>query len=93
MRLKKEHVDRIAELILIQLKAKNLITLRSSEKTILAKIIQIITQDLMGEDNLERKARDLLDQYRPQIQSGQLDERRALQMIKAKLAKERKMVL
>lgn len=93
MRLKKEHIDRIAELILAQLKAKNLVKLRSPDKTILAKMIQIITQDLMGEDDLERKARDLLDQYRPQIQSGQLDERRAIQMIKAKLAKEKKMVL
>lgn len=93
MRLKKEHIERIAGLILNGLKKKNLIKPRVGEQKILEKINAVITEDLSAEARLEEEARKLMDKYRPQIQSGELDERRAFLMIKKQLAKERKMVI
>lgn len=93
MRLKKEHIERIAGLILAGLKKKNLIKPRVSEPKILEKINAVITEDLSAEVRLEDEARKLMDKFRPQIQSGELDERRAFLMIKKQLAKEKKMVI
>lgn len=80
-------------MILAGLKKKNLIKPRVSDQKLLEKIGAVITGDLSAEARLEDDARRLMDKYRPQIQSGELDERRAFLMIKKQLAKERKMIL
>lgn len=93
MRLKKEHIERISKLILSSLQKKDLITARVSEGQILSKIIEVITGDMIAEVKLDQDARALMDKYRPQIESGQLDERKTFLMIKKQLAKERKIIL
>lgn len=93
MKLKEEHIDKIANLVLRRLEEKNLIQLRASTSDFLEKVKSVIKSNLSEETNLEDEARKLLDQYRPQIQAGLLDETRALNMIKKQLAKERDIVL
>lgn len=93
MRLRKEQIQQIAHRIVDQLKAKKLIIPRTKEHDILTKVIDVITADLVAEDALDAEARKLMDQYRPQIASGDMDERRAFLMIKKQLAKEKKLVI
>lgn len=93
VRLKKEHVQKIAELVLKNLKAPNIIKMRVPETKVLDRIIKAINDDLYAEVRLEDEARKMLDTYRAQINAGQLDERKALLMIKKQLAKDKKMVL
>ncbi len=93
MLLRDRHIKKIAELVLKNLKDKKLITLRVKEGAILEGIEKVIHDDLMAEVKLDQEARKLLDNYRGQIQSGQLDEQKAFVMIKKQLAKDKKMVL
>lgn len=93
MKLKEEHIDKIANLILRRLEEKQYIKLRTSSQKFIEKVKSVIHSNLNEENSLEEEARKLLDQYRPQIQAGLLDETRALNMIKKQLAKERDIVL
>lgn len=93
MRLKEEHIQRIARLVLRQLKTKNLITPRVSEEKIEAKIVAVITKDLRAEVEIEAEARKVLAGYRTQIASGEIDEHKMFLMIKKELAKKKGMVL
>lgn len=93
MRLRKEHIERISKLVLKNLLTKDLIQLRVTEAHVLAGISGVILKDMQSEDDLEGEARKLLAKYKPQIEAGELDEYRAILMIKKQLAKERKMVL
>lgn len=93
MRLKKEQTQKIAELVLKNLREKKLITPRVPENKILESIYAVITNDLMAEVKIEDEARKLMDKYRAQIESGMLNERELLMKIKKQLAKERKIIL
>ncbi len=93
MKLKKEQIQRLSDKIWSALKEKKLVVVRAPELKITAKIVEVIHADIQGERNLEEEAKDLLEQYRPKINSGELDERRVLQMIKKQLAKDKKVVL
>ncbi|MDO8518995.1 MAG: DUF507 family protein [Deltaproteobacteria bacterium] len=93
MRLKKEHIDRISTMILNGLKNKKLIKPRVPDEKIRLKIIETITADLHAEDQVDAEARKLMEGYRKQIESGQIDERKMFQMIKKQLVKDKKMVL
>lgn len=93
MRLKKGHIERIAQLIFQGLQKKDLISLKVTNQKIISKIIDVITRDMQAEDRLDQDTRKMMDQYRTQIESGQVDERKIFLMIKKQLAKERKMIL
>lgn len=93
MRLPKEYIVRLAKTIFRSLKEKDLITLRGSEHEVLGKINDVIMGDMLAEDKLDEDARKMMDQYRPQIQSGQMDERKLFLMIKKQIAKDRKIIL
>ncbi len=93
MKLKREQIQRLSEKVLRDLIAKKVVTLRVPEPKVVAKIADVITSDFSAESTLDADARKLLDNYRSQISSGELDEHRAFQMIKKQLAKERKIIL
>ncbi len=93
MRLKKEQVHKLAEQILRNLKAKNLLTLRKKEPEVLEAIVKVIHDDLEAEVKLDQDARQMMETYRAQIQAGSVDEQRLFQMIKKQLAKDRKLTI
>ncbi len=93
MRLKEPQIKKIADLILRNLKQKNLVTLRKKEFQVLEAIIKVINDDLHAESKLDADARKMMDQYRKQIDAGQVDEQKMFLMIKKQLAKERKIIL
>ncbi|MBX7149904.1 DUF507 family protein [bacterium] len=93
MRLKKEQIEKISHLILRNLKDKNLITMRVSEKKVEEKINEVITKDMLLERKIDDEARDTLDKYRSQIKGDEFDERKMLMMIKKELVKKYKFVM
>lgn len=93
MRLKKEQIHKLSQAVLETLEKKSLIQAKTSRETLLTRIDQAITADMSAEDDLDAEAQKLLDQFRPQIASGQLNERELFLKIKRELAKKKKLVL
>lgn len=95
MRLKEEQINRLAEKVLADLIATNLISLRCERGKALESVKAAINTDLKGEENLERDAELLLEQTLRGMGRGaaEIDRHKMLRMIKEKLAKERKIVL
>jgi hypothetical protein len=93
MRLKKEQIQKVSELILKALQDKKLVTLKAGADRILARINRAITDDLMAEDKLDDEVKRIMDQYRAMITSGQMNEQEVFNKIKKQLIKDRKMVI
>lgn len=93
MRLTKEQVDKISDLILKGLKEKDLIVFKTAEDKVLARIKDAILADLHAEESLDREVEELLKTHSGEISSGQVDYRKMFNMIKGKLARERGIVL
>ncbi len=95
MRLKEEQIARLAEKILTDLTTANLIALKKERGAALAGIREAIAADIQAEASLEKDAETLLEQTLRAMGRGaaEIDRHKMLQMIKEKLAKERKIVL
>jgi len=93
MRLKKEQIEKLSLQILKHLKDKELIKIKADEAQILARIEKAFIQDFEAEDQLDQDVENLMAQFRPQIQAGQLNERDLFLKIKKELAKKKKVVL
>lgn len=93
MRLKAEQVEKLSALILQGLLDKDLAKLKADKPKVLERIRQAITNDLNAEDRLDDEVRQLMDQFRPQIEAGALNERELFLKIKKEMAKKKKMVL
>ncbi len=93
MRLKKEQIDKLGAAVLAHLEKNSLIQAKVPRDSLLDRICQAIQADLDAELDLDAEAQKLLDQFRPQIQSGQLNERELFLKIKRELAKKKKVVL
>lgn len=93
MRLKKEQVQKIGELILKGLLSKKLAVLKVPEEKLLHRIIEIMTHDLQSEDKLDAEVRQLMEKFKTQIASGQMDSQKVFQMIKKQLIKDRNLVI
>ncbi len=93
MRLKKEQIHKISEIILKDLKTHQLARFKISEEKIYSKISEIITLDLQNEDRLDDEVRKLMERFQQQIASGQMDRQKVFQMIKKQLIKERNLVI
>lgn len=94
MRLKDDQIVRLAEKILNDLTTSQLITLKQERGALLAAMREAILADIRVEQTLERDAENLLEQTLKSVGGGRdIDRHKMLQMIKVKLAKERKIVL
>ena len=94
MRLKDDQILRLAEKIFNDLTTAELITLKKERGAVLTVVREAIASDIRGEQALERDAEALLEQTLKSVGGGRdIDRHKMLQMIKVKLAKERKIVL
>ncbi|MBU4484243.1 DUF507 family protein [bacterium] len=92
MRLNRFQIDRIAKIILKELKDKKLAAFRVDEGLIRDEIVGAIVENFEAEDKLNDEAHKLLAQHRKGIGMG-LDEDKALAMIRRQLAKKKGFVL
>lgn len=95
MRLKEEQIRYLAEKVYGDLAKDLLITARAERGTVVDGIARAISLNFAAEQQLEKDAEKLLDETMASLGRGaaDIDRRRMLQMVKTKLAKERKLVL
>ncbi len=92
MKLRRGEIEHIAGRIVGQLIEKNLLDVDEPEAAV-AIVIDIITKDLMIEDRLNDEVRQLLEQYSEEVQRGGVEYHRMFNMVKAKLVRERNIIL
>lgn len=92
MRLKEFQVKQICQKVLQTLKASQLVTLKKSEADVLAKMEEIFIADLKVEDDINREAEKLLEQY-TRTMGDKIDRQKMFQMIKKQLVKDRNVVI
>ncbi len=93
MRLKKETIHYLAEIIVNGLSDNNSIELFEPKEALVERINKIISEDLAIEDKLNDEVKEIMNSYSDQINKGNIDYGKMFQMIKAKLIKDRKLVL
>lgn len=92
MRLKEIQVKQICQKILATLRAKQLVTLKKADTEVLAKMEHIFLADLKVEDDINREAEKILEQYTKQM-GDKIDRQKMFQMIKKQLIKDRNVVV
>ncbi|MBI2369202.1 MAG: DUF507 family protein [Deltaproteobacteria bacterium] len=93
MRLGREQVDGMASLIVKHLRDQRLVTFRVDETKVWERIRDIFLKDLMVEDELNREVERILESHSRDMQQSDVDYRKMFQLVKAKLARERNIVL
>ena len=92
MRLKEFQVKQICQKLLLTLRSKQLIILKKSEAEVLHKMEEIFIKDLKVEDDVNREAEKLLEQYEKQMGTN-IDRQKMFQMIKKQLVKDKNLVI
>lgn len=93
MKLTKIQIERLVRKIFDELAANKIVTYKSPEEKVILRAIEYISADYDKERELERDARKMLEDIERQHTTGELDRHKMLQMIKRKLAEERKIIL
>lgn len=92
MRLKEFQVKQICQKLLVTLRTKQLVTLKRSEPEVLAKMEEVFIKDLKVEDDINREAEKILEQYTRKMGS-QIDKQKMFQLIKKQLIKDKNVVI
>lgn len=92
MRLKESQVKLLCQKILLNLRSKQLINIKKSESEILVKMQEIFMEELGVEDEINREAEKILEQYASKMGSG-IDRKKMFQMIKKQLVKDKNVII
>ena len=92
MKLKPELIKKLTQLILDDLHKKKHIKLSSSEKKVFRQIETTLLADAQLEDDLGLLAKKTMEQFRKQVESGEIDYHKMFQMVKKQLMKEKKFI-
>jgi len=92
MRLKEFQVKQLCQKVLLTLRSKQLIILKKSEAAVLAKMEEIFIKDLKVEDDLNKEAERILEQYAKQM-GDKIDRHKMFLLIKKQLIKDRNLVI
>lgn len=93
MRLTKAQIEEISRLILMRLKGMDMVAVNAPEDKGFQRIVGIFTRDLMGEDELDKEVRRLLDAYESEFKSGKMEYMKMFNKVKENLIKERDMII
>ncbi len=91
MKIKPEQADRLADRLLKNCRAKDLIILKTDEGTVRKRIGEIITQNFREEEAIEEEARKMLDSHAGQTKT--MDQHKMFLLIKKKLAEKKGFIL
>ena len=92
MRLTRDQVGYVSQHIIRGLLRDEFIATDHPEQVIDA-IAQVLTTDLEAEDRLNDEVREVLQNFSEEISRGSLNYQELFRKVKAKLARERKMVI
>ncbi|MCD6452211.1 MAG: DUF507 family protein [Acidobacteria bacterium] len=93
MRLSKDQIELLSFEIIKHLKKEGFIEISKDEKLILEKVANVITEELSIEDRLNEEVREILSKYSDEIWRENAEYHELFKMVKAKLAKERGIIL
>ena len=93
MRLSKERIRHISESIAVRLQQEGQVARVGDHTAFVEQIDHAILEELSVEDRLNAEVRQLLKVYEQDIERGQVDFQRMFKMVKAKLARERGIIL
>jgi hypothetical protein len=93
VRLSKERVRHMAEMLATRLQQECHIELTGDRKTFVEALDQTMTQELSVEDRLNAEVRQLMKAYEKEIEQGQVDYQKMFTMIKSKLVRDRGIIL
>lgn len=93
MRIQKELLDRIAKKIVTALIDGDYLIWEDRPEMLEAIVNDVITEDLMIEDQLNDEVRLLIESRTKEYERDMMDYGRVFQMVKTKLARERGLIL
>jgi hypothetical protein len=94
MRLTRDQVEIVAQHIVRGLLREEHIAVDHDQpEPIIDAVAQVLTADLAAEDQLNEEVREMLKNYADDISRGSLNYQELFRKVKAKLARERKMVI
>jgi hypothetical protein len=93
MRLSKEMIKHLADAIAANLESKGIVEYEVPKEAIAAKIIDVITENMLEEERLNKDVEKLLSSHEAEIARENMDYRKVFELTKQKLAKERGIVL
>lgn len=93
MKLSKDRIHHIAEVLAFRLPAEGYFELSGSQKTLIEELNHAITEELLVEDRLNAEIRELMKSYQAEIERERVDYQKMFTMIKKKLVKERGLIL
>ncbi len=93
MKLTRHQIETISALILMRLKEQREMTMKADEETILAAIRGAITEDIAAENSLDLEVQKMMKEHEKSMNAERMDERKVFNMIKAKLVRERDIIL
>lgn len=93
VKLTPEEIQRILVKLIAEWKQRDLLKVTVDETRLREALAATITRELKLEDDLNAEVEKMLAKFDRQFASGQLDRRKMHGMVKAQLAKERKIVL
>jgi hypothetical protein len=93
MRIQKELIDRIANKVASALIQGDFLIWEDRPEKLEAIVNDVITEDLMVEDQLNEEVRLLIESRTKEYERVMMDYGRVFQMVKTKLARERGLIL
>jgi hypothetical protein len=93
MKLSKERVSQMAAEVMSRLLEAGYLDLLGEKKAAAQALDHVITEELLVEDRLNAEVRELMNAYATEIERGDVDYNQMFSMIKAKLAKDRGLIL
>jgi hypothetical protein len=98
MRVTEASCRRVADLVVTALSEKNLIRLRGEKKGVVEKVTTVLLDNFRQEEALEKEAERLADEHLRSAPGGPgaqgaIDRHRVVQLIKQRLAEERRFAL
>jgi hypothetical protein len=93
MKLSKVQMQYICEKVLRRLKELDLIKFRVDEKAVLQRMTAEFEKNLAEEAGIDSQVNKLLLQYQTEIANGSISKGKMFNMLKKKIAEERKFIL
>ncbi|RDU61743.1 DUF507 family protein [Helicobacter sp. MIT 14-3879] len=88
MKLKPQHAQFLANHIVLDLGHSSIIQITSPLANLNRLATDIIKEDMQQEANIEKKTRDILEQYQEEIEEDEVNEKQLFAMVKKQIAKE-----
>ena len=92
MKLTTNQLQAIVERVFKHWKQKNLVTFKEDEKKVLARGLEILKEEVQKEVELDKEVHRKLDELE-KTNPGEFQRHKMFQLMKAKLAKEKKVIL